>query len=319
MTLGARRTSRRLYASASVIAIGRFPHADSGRLADEEWNEQPLTTSGFRMHLLAPGLQQHPPMDVSARPSAIRAFFEWFGELGLLWGRAAGAFIRPPYEFGEFLRHMDNVGAQSAPLVAVAGAAIGVVLSLETRNSLISYGAESALPAIITLSVIRETGPIITALIVSGRIGAGFAAAIGSMRVTDQIDALEVSGVDPYRYLVATRIAACMLMLPLLTLVCDASAIVTGWVVNTLAEPITFKLFLNQGFQHVTFNDLLPPTIKTTAFGALIAATSSFQGMRARGGTEGVGRAVTNAVVLSSLFVIVADVVLVRLILVFFP
>ena len=251
--------------------------------------------------------------------AGLRSFFEWFGELGLLTARAARAAIHPPYELREFFRHLDEAGAQSAPLVAVAGAAIGVVLSLETRNSLISFGAESALPAILTISVIRETGPIITALIVSGRVGAGFAAAIGSMKVTDQIDALEVSGVDPHRFLVATRIAACALVLPLLTLVCDAAAILTGWVVNTLAEPITLGLFLDRGFQRVTFSDLFPPTLKTIVFGVIIATVSSFQGLRATGGTEGVGRAVTNAVVLSSLFVILADVVLVKLILVFFP
>jgi phospholipid/cholesterol/gamma-HCH transport system permease protein len=255
----------------------------------------------------------------SATGLQIRSFFEWFGELGLLSGRAARAAITPPFEIRELIRQIDSVGPQSAALVAVAGAAIGVVLSLETRNSLTSFGVESSLPAIITLSVIRETGPIITALIVSGRVGAGIAATLGSMRVTEQIDALEVSGVDPYRYLVATRIVACALMLPLLTLVCDASAIITGWVVNTMAEPITFGLFLDRGFRRVTFNDFFPPTLKTIVFGLIIGAVSCFQGMRARGGTEGVGRAVTNAVVLSSLFVILADVVLVRMILVFFP
>jgi phospholipid/cholesterol/gamma-HCH transport system permease protein len=250
---------------------------------------------------------------------AVRSFFTWFGELGLLSARTARAAIRPPYEINELIRQMDDVGTRSALLVTVAGAAIGVVLSLETRHSLISFGAESALPAIITVSVIRESGPIITALIVSGRVGAGFAAAIGSMRVTQQIDALEVSGVDPHGYLVATRVLACALMLPLLTLVCDASAIFAGWVVNTLSEPITLRLFLEKGFQRVTFSDFLPPTLKTVVFGVIIALVSGLQGMRARGGTAGVGRAVTNAVVLSSLFVILADVVMVRLILQLFP
>jgi phospholipid/cholesterol/gamma-HCH transport system permease protein len=248
-----------------------------------------------------------------------RSLFSWFGELGLVAARVARTALRPPYETREFVRQMDDVGTRSAPLVAVAGAAIGVVMSLETRHSLIGFGAQSALPAIITISVIRETGPIITAIIVSGRVGASFAASIGSMRVTQQIDALEVAGVDPHKYLLATRIVACALMLPLLTLLCDASAILMGWLVNTLADPITLPLFLERGFGRVNYADLYPPTLKTVIFGVIIALVSGFQGMRAQGGTAGVGRAVTNAVVLSSLFVILADVVLVRLILQFFP
>jgi phospholipid/cholesterol/gamma-HCH transport system permease protein len=130
---------------------------------------------------------------------------------------------------------------------------------------------------------------------------------------------MEVSGVDPYRYLAATRILACALMLPLLTLVCDFSGIVMGWVVNTLVRPMSFRLYLDVGFAHVTFHDFLPPTFKTVVFGLIIGVVSCFQGMRVKGGTEGVGRAATNSVVLASLFIILADVILVRLILVFFP
>ncbi len=257
------------------------------------------------------------PVAVAAPP--FRSFFEWFGELGLFCGRVARAAFARPYEIRELFRQLDEVGSKSVLLVAVAGAAIGVVLSLETRNSLIRFGAESSLPAIIIVSILRETEPIITGLIVSGRVGAGIGAALGSMKVTDQIDAIEVSGVNPYHYLAATRILACALMLPLLTLACDASGILTGWVVNTLAKPISFRFFLDVGLKNVTFNDFLPPTFKTIAFGLIIGVVSCFQGMRVTGGTEGVGRAATDSVVLSSLFIILADVILVRTILVFFP
>jgi phospholipid/cholesterol/gamma-HCH transport system permease protein len=156
-------------------------------------------------------------------------------------------------------------------------------------------------------------------LIVSGRVGAGIGAELGSMKVTDQIHAMEASAVDPYKYLAATRVLACILMLPLLTVVADFFGILTGWLANTLTEPISFQLFITNGFKSVTFNDLLPPTFKTAIFGFIIGLVSCFQGMRTEGGTAGVGRAATSSVVLSSLFVIVADVVLVRLILVFFP
>ncbi|HEX9367765.1 MAG TPA: ABC transporter permease [Vicinamibacterales bacterium] len=266
-----------------------------------------------------PGLEAGGSWIVADLGRVIRSFFEWFGELGLFCGRVVRSGLTPPYEVRELLRQLDEVGSKSALLVAVAGAAIGVVLSLETRNSLSRFGAETVLPAVIVVSIIRESGPIITGLIVSGRVGAGFGAALGSMRVTDQIDAMEVSGVDPYRYLAATRILACALMLPLLTLVCDFSGIVMGWVVNTLVRPMSFRLYLDMGFAHVTFNDFLPPTFKTVVFGLIIGVVSCFQGMRVKGGTEGVGRAATNSVVLASLFIILADVVLVRLILVFFP
>jgi phospholipid/cholesterol/gamma-HCH transport system permease protein len=248
-----------------------------------------------------------------------RAFFEWFGEVGLFSAGVARAGVSPRFSFSEFLRQCDEIGARSVWLVAVAGAAIGVVLTLETRNSLIRFGAESSLPAIIMVSIMRETGPIIAGLIVSGRVGAGIAAELGSMKVTEQIDAMEVSAINPYRYLAATRILACILMLPLLTIACDFSGIAMGWIVNTLAHPITLKQFLDIGLKHATFNDFLPPTFKTMVFGFIIGVVSCFQGMRVTGGTAGVGRAVTNAVVLSSLLIILADVVLVKCILVFFP
>jgi phospholipid/cholesterol/gamma-HCH transport system permease protein len=247
------------------------------------------------------------------------SFFEWFGELGLFCGRLVRAAFTRPHEVREFVRQMDAVGSQSLPLVALAGAATGVVMSLQMRHSLVSFGAKSLLPAIIIFSIIKESGPIITGLIVSGRVGAGIGAELGSMRVTEQIDAMEASGVNPYKFLAVTRILACALMLPLLTLAADFFGILLGWLANTLAEPISLRLFLETGFRDVTFNDFLAPTFKTTVFGLIIGLVACFQGMRAQGGTEGVGRATTSSVVLSSLFVILADVLLVRLILVFFP
>ena len=246
-------------------------------------------------------------------------FFEWFGELGIFSGRVARAAFARPFEFRELVRQMDSIGAKSLPLVALAGAAIGVVLSLQTRASLARFGAKSMLPSIIIFSMIKESGPIITALVVAGRVAAGIGAELGSMKVTEQIDAMESSAVDPFKYLAATRIVACILMLPLLTAASDVCGILMGWVSDSLAEPISLRLFLNSGLNGVKFNDFIPPTLKTAAFGAIMGVVASFQGMRATGGTAGVGRATTSAVVISSLLIIVADVVLVRLILVFFP
>lgn len=249
----------------------------------------------------------------------VSAAIRWFGELGVFCVRVAKAMFTLPFEWSEFVHQLDAAGSKSLPLVALAGSATGVVLSLQSRASLVRFGAKSMLPTMLVFSVIKEMGPIITGLVASGRIGAGIGAELGSMKVTQQIDAMEASAVNPYKYLAATRILACIVVLPLLTLAADASGILMGWVANTLTEPISLRLFINTGTSGITFNDFLPPTLKTTIFGLIMGVVSCFQGMRTSGGTEGVGRSATSSVVLSSLFIILADVVLVRLILVFFP
>jgi len=256
---------------------------------------------------------------VSTSKGPIIEFLEWFGDLGLFLWQVVRAAVTPPYEFREFFRQLDEIGSMSLPLVALAGAATGVVLSLEARYSLTRFGAKSLLPAAIVFSVIHETGPIITGLVVSGRVGAGIGAELASMKVTEQIDAIEASAVNPYRLLVAPRILACILMLPLLTLGADLCGLVMGWAAQALVEPLSFHQFITSGFKGADFNDLLPPTFKTAVFGFIIGLIACFQGMRTKGGAEGVGRAATSSVVLSSLFVILADVVLVKLIIIFFP
>ena len=249
----------------------------------------------------------------------LNSTFEWFGELGVFLVRIIRAALTPPYEGRELLRQLDEIGAKSLPLVALAGGAIGVVLSLQTRDSLVRFGAKSYLPIVIVISIIKESGPIITALVMSGRIGAGIGAELGSMKVTEQIDAIEASAVNPHKFLVVTRILACMLVLPLLTLVADFCGILAGWLANTLIDKTPLQLFINKGFETIGFDDLLPSLFKALVFGFIIGLVGCFQGMRTSGGTEGVGRASTSAVVLSSLFVILADVVLVRLILMLYP
>jgi phospholipid/cholesterol/gamma-HCH transport system permease protein len=249
----------------------------------------------------------------------ITGFLEWFGDLGIFFWQVLRAAVTPPFEFRELLHQLDEIGSKSFPLVAMAGAATGVVLSLEARYSLTRFGAKSLLPAAIVFSVIHETGPIITGLVVSGRVGAGVGAELASMKVTEQIDAIEASAVNPFRLLAATRILACILMLPLLTLAGDACGLLMGWAAQALAEPLSLHQFINNGFKGASFNDFLPPTFKTAVFGLIIGLIACFQGMRTQGGAAGVGRAATSSVVLSSLFVIMADVVLVKLIIIFFP
>ena len=253
--------------------------------------------------------------DIALVKSLIIGAFEWFGELARFCARVARAAFTRPFEWGELVRQCDEIGSKSLPLVALAGAATGVVLSLQTRESLTRFGAKSLLPSVIVYSVIKESGPVITGLVVSGRVGAGIGAELGSMKVTEQIDAMIASAVDPYKYLAGTRILACILMLPLLTLGADFCGLLLGWTADKLATGISLRAFANSGFQGALFSDFLPPTFKTAVFGLIIGTVACFQGMRTRGGTEGVGRSATSAVVLSSLFIILADVLLVRLIL----
>jgi phospholipid/cholesterol/gamma-HCH transport system permease protein len=255
----------------------------------------------------------------AAGPGLIPGVLEFFGNLGIFAWTVLRAGLTPPYEWRELVRQLDEIGSKSFPLVAMAGAAIGVVISLEARYSLSHFGAKSMFPATLVYSVIEVMGPIITGLVVSGRVGAGIGAELASMKVTEQIDAIEVSAVSPYRLLAATRILACILMLPLLTLGTDVAALMTGWAAQALVEPLSFQHFINAGFQGATLSSFLPPTFKTCVYGLIIGVISCFLGMSTRGGAEGVGRAATNSVVLSSLFVIIADVVLVKFILVVFP
>jgi len=243
---------------------------------------------------------------------------EWLGGFGIFSVRVLRSMILPPYEGAELLRQMDEIGAKSLPLIALAGAAIGVVISIQTYSSFVRFGAKSMIPVLIVLSIVRESGPVVAALIFSGRVGAGIGAELGSMRVTEQIDAMEASAVDTYKYLAATRVLACILMLPLLTIIADSAGILMGWVANTLTEPVSLKLFLNKGFTNLDFGDFLPATFRTAVFGLIIGMVSSYQGMHTRGGTAGVGRSATSSVVLSSLLVILVDILLVRVSVTFF-
>ncbi len=259
-----------------------------------------------------------PSTNASAQGS-INQSFEWVGELGIFVSRTVRAVASGPFEGRELIRQIDEMGSKSFPLVALAGGAIGAVLSFESRGSLVQFGAKAMLPAAVVFAIIHEMGPIVTGLIVSGRVGAGIGAELGSMKVTEQIDAIEASAVNPYNFLAVPRILACMLVLPLLTLASDFFAVLMAWVADTLAEPISFQSFIHSGFGYFNFNGFLAPTFKTLFFGLIIGLVACYQGMKTRGGTAGVGRTATSSVVLSSLFVILADVILAKAIVIFFP
>src|ERR1039457_3919311 len=222
------------------------------------------------------------PRSASSETGLLMGFFEWFGSLGIFSWRVLRAAVTPPFEWRELIRQLDEVGSKSLPLVAMAGAAIGVIISLEARYSLTRFGAKSMFPATLVYSVLQVTGPVITGLVVSGRVGAGMGAELASMKVTEQIDAIEASAINPYRLLAATRILACILMLPLLTLATDACALFTGWFAQSLVEPLSFHQFIISGFKGATFDAFLPQTFKTAVYGLIIGLIACFQGMRDR-------------------------------------
>ncbi|MGE0449947.1 MAG: MlaE family ABC transporter permease [Vicinamibacterales bacterium] len=241
------------------------------------------------------------------------------GDYSIFAGRALLDAFVPPYEWGEVFRHIVNIGLRSAPLIGTSGIAIGVVLSMHTRDSLERFGAEAMIPAGLAVALIHETGPLTAALLVSGRVGAGIGAELGAMRVSEQIDALEANAVDAFRYLVVTRTIACTLAMPLLTILMDFAGMLGGYVAEAFASGMPWQLYLDRSFTFVGYSDLLPATLKTSVFGFIIATTSSYLGFTTSGGTEGVGDSATRSVVLASVLIILVDVLLVRLIFFFYP
>lgn len=217
------------------------------------------------------------------------------------------------FEFKEFLRQSFLIGYKSLPLISVTGFIMGLVLTIQARPSLVHFGAVSLLPGMVSVSLIREMGPVITALICAGKIGSGMGAELGSMKVTEQIDAMEVSSTNPMKFLVVTRVLAATLMIPVLVLYADAIGLFGSWAGANIKGQVTFVLFCSQAFSHLEFIDLMPAVIKTFFFGAVIGLVGCYKGYTAGRGTESVGIAANSAVVLSSLLVIIVDVIAVQI------
>jgi len=217
------------------------------------------------------------------------------------------------FEVKEFFRQCYQIGYKSLPLITVTGAIMGLVLTIQSRPVLVDFGAVTMLPGMVTLSLIREIGPVITALICAGKIGSGMGAELGSMKVTEQIEAMEVSSINPMRFLVVTRVLAATLMIPLLVLYADGFGILGSWAGANIKGDVSFVLFFSQAFKAVTFMDLLPAVVKTFFFGAVIGLVGCYQGYNAGRGTASVGVAANSAVVLASLLVIIIDLIAVQI------
>jgi phospholipid/cholesterol/gamma-HCH transport system permease protein len=217
------------------------------------------------------------------------------------------------FEFKEFLRQCFQIGYKSLPLISITGIIMGLVLTIQSRPVLVDFGAVNALPGMVAVSIIREMGPVITALICAGKIGSGMGAELGSMKVTEQIEAMEVSSVNPMRFLVVTRVLAATLMIPLLILYADALGIFGSWVGANIKGDVSFVLFSSQAFGSVGFIDLIPAVVKSFFFGAVIGLVGCYKGYNAGRGTESVGVAANSSVVLASLLVIIVDMVAVQI------
>jgi len=244
--------------------------------------------------------------------------FAEFGELARFMAQFGKRFWRRPFEFRELLHQMDEVGSKSFLLTSITGLSIGVVLAMQSRGTLIRFGAEAVLPSMLALSVIKEIGPVITSLVLAGRLGAGIGAEIGSMKVTEQIDALEVAALKPFHYLVVTRVLACMIMFPILTMWTDTIAMFGGYLESFLATGMDYRIFISTAFESLRFSDVIVDTGKTAVFGFIVAIVSCFLGFNVRGGTREVGRAAMRAVVGASLLILLTDVLIVRMSLLIF-
>jgi phospholipid/cholesterol/gamma-HCH transport system permease protein len=242
-----------------------------------------------------------------------KAVFTETGELSSFVGRFFHQAQRGRFEGSEFWKQCFVIGYQSLPLIGLTGFIMGMVLTIQLRPTLIEYGVEAQLPSMISLAVIRELGPVITALIFAGKIGSSIGAELGSMRVTEQIDAMEVSGTNPFKYLVVTRVLATTLMLPVLVLLSDAIAMYGSYLGINIRGNTSFSLFYKQVTDILEFGDVLPAFIKTFFFGFAVGIIGCYKGYYSSKGTEGVGRSANSAVVVSSVTVFVIDLVAVQI------
>jgi len=240
-------------------------------------------------------------------PTNVKSFLIEIGELSYFGGRFFKELFTRPFEFKELMRQCYNMGNRSLLLVGVTGFILGLVMTLQSRPTLMEFGAESWMPSMVSISIVREIGPVIIALICAGRISSGIGAELGSMRVTEQIDAMEVSGTNPFKYLVVTRILAATLMIPLLIIYGDAIALFGSAIIEYLKGDVSFLLYFNSVFNVLGFSDLIPATIKSFFFGFAIGLVGCYKGYYCSRGTVGVGEASNAAVVYTSMLLFVID------------
>jgi phospholipid/cholesterol/gamma-HCH transport system permease protein len=245
--------------------------------------------------------------------------FELVGAVSGFGLRAVTGAFRRPFEWEQIRRQLAEVGAKSLPLVVASGFALGAVLTLHTRSTLVVFGATALIPTVQALAFFLEIGPLVTGLLVAGRVGSGIGAVLSNMRATEQIDAIESLSIDSFKFLVVPRIIACTLALPFLTLFLDFSGLLGGFLAEYASSHLSFRLYISQSFSSFEWSNFFPPTFKTAVFGFAIGTISSFLGYTTNEGADGVGRAATRSVVVSSLLIICLDVLLIKFIFFLFP
>ena len=246
-------------------------------------------------------------------PRPVEGFFDQIGKFFLLVGRILAWTPRPPYDWRELMRQMVKVGVNSFPVVALTTLFTGMVMALQTFTVLQRFNAESFVGSLVALSMVRELSAVLSGLIVAGRAGSAMGAELGTMRVTEQIDALEVMATDPVHYLVVPRVWATTIMLPLLVVMGNAVGIFGGYLVSVVlmgANPVSY---IERTFQFMDLNDLFSGLIKASVFGFLLAVIGCQQGFYTTGGAEGVGRSTTAAVVVASIAILISDFFLTRI------
>lgn len=243
----------------------------------------------------------------------LKLFFIETGAIAIFAIRFFKEGLIPPYEFKEIIRQSYIIGYKSLPLVGITGFIMGLVLTIQSRPTLVEFGAESWLPAMVAVSIVREIGPVLTALICAGKIGSSIGAELGSMKVTEQIDAMEVSGTNPFKYLVVTRIVACTLMLPILVVFADGIGMFGSYLGVNIKSYVSYSLFFSQVFETLEFSDVIPSITKSYFFGFAIGLIGCYKGYNSNKGTEGVGRSANSAVVVASLLVFILDLIAVQI------
>ena len=245
--------------------------------------------------------------------SVLRPTLRTAGELSILTGKAFVGMVTPPYRLASWIRQMEQIGVRSLLVAAITTTFTGMVLALQSAYSLPSLGVKFYVGTLVSKSVVRELGPVLTALIVGGRIGAGMTAELGTMKVTEQIDALRSMASDPVKELVVPRLAATLFMLPALTVIGNVLGITGGLIVAVSQLNISAAFYLNDVLSALTLQDISSGVGKSFFFAYFIAIIGCYNGLNARGGADGVGRATTNTVVYASILVLVSDFFLTKL------
>jgi phospholipid/cholesterol/gamma-HCH transport system permease protein len=220
----------------------------------------------------------------------------------------------PPYEFKEVIQQCYRIGVESLPLISLTGFIVGIVFTNQSRPSLSEFGAASWLPSLISIAVVRAMGPLVTALIAAGKVGSSIGAEIGSMKVTEQIDAMEVSATNPFKFLVVSRVLATTLMIPLLVMYTDFVALMGSFLSVNANEMVSLTTFFVQVFEAITFLDIISSVLKSVLFGFTIGIVGCYKGYNSSKGTEGVGRAANAAVVMAMFLIFIEELLVLQVV-----